>query len=129
MAKRLGRKGYRALCANPVYEAVSRGLTLTWLSLSLVCFWADWAQLRELVALLEPGGIVVAFLAVLAAWTIALTLWDIGRKIALAPAWENRPLLLSRYVRTAWATALVVIASTAMMLMTNPPPDIVYKGF
>jgi hypothetical protein len=38
-------------------------------------------------------------------------------------------VLLSRYARTAWATALVLVAVTTMTLMASPAPDVVYKTF
>jgi hypothetical protein len=38
-------------------------------------------------------------------------------------------LLLSRYVRTAWNTTLVVISIGTITLLNAPPPDIVYKTF
>jgi hypothetical protein len=42
---------------------------------------------------------------------------------------ENQPALSSRYVRTVWVTALVVISIATMILVNAPPPDIVYKTF
>ena len=58
MIRRMGRAPYRALCANPLYEAASRGLTFLWLSFTLVFFWATWPELEGLVAHL--GAVPIA---------------------------------------------------------------------
>jgi D-alanyl-lipoteichoic acid acyltransferase DltB (MBOAT superfamily) len=129
MAKWFGKKRYKALAANPAYQLVARGLTFAWLSASLVCFWADPVLLGDLARRLGPAGVVLAFVAATLGCGAVLSVWEAARRIALAPTWESRPVLLSRYVRTAWATALVLIASTTMMLMASPAPDVVYKSF
>jgi len=35
----------------------------------------------------------------------------------------------SRYVRTAWLTALVLVTVSVTVLLNAPAPDIVYKAF
>jgi D-alanyl-lipoteichoic acid acyltransferase DltB (MBOAT superfamily) len=129
LAKRLGKKGYKALAANPLYANVSRGLNFTWLSLSLVCFWADGAQIATLTSTLGPLGIAAAILLSVLGWALTLALWDLAHDLALSPRWNDRPILMSRYIRTAWATALVLVAVTTMTLMASPAPDVVYKTF
>jgi hypothetical protein len=42
---------------------------------------------------------------------------------------NGEPVVLSRYLRTAWSTAAVVIAIAVLALLDAPPPDIVYKAF
>jgi hypothetical protein len=61
--------------------------------------------------------------------SVTLALWEIARDWLLSLKFENRPVLLSRYVRTVWDTALLVISISTIMLMNAPPPDIVYKTF
>jgi hypothetical protein len=39
------------------------------------------------------------------------------------------PVLLSRYTRTAWVTALSTVAVAALALLASPAPDVVYKTF
>ena len=45
LARRLGRKGYKSLAANPVYIAFGRGLNFSWFAFSLFWFWSDWQQI------------------------------------------------------------------------------------
>ena len=46
----------------------------------------------------------------------------------LTPA-DGRPLVLSRYARTAFATLLVMGIIAVQSVMTSPAPAIVYKDF
>jgi hypothetical protein len=38
-------------------------------------------------------------------------------------------LLLSRYTRTVWCTALVVVSASLTLLLDLPAPHIVYRAF
>jgi len=39
------------------------------------------------------------------------------------------PLVQSRYIRTAWNTALATICVTVIVILNAPAPEIVYKAF
>ena len=52
-----------------------------------------------------------------------------AREWLLSFEFQNEPALSSRYVRTVWDTALVVISMAVITLLNTPPPDIVYKTF
>jgi D-alanyl-lipoteichoic acid acyltransferase DltB (MBOAT superfamily) len=129
MTRALGRKEYRALSARPFYVSCTRGLTFTWFTLSLVWFWSNWGQMREMVGLLRVTGVVITLACVFLGGTVVLSLWEFVRAKALSVSWNGSPLLLSPYLRTVWNTALT-FSSLALVLLTNAPaPDLVYKGF
>jgi hypothetical protein len=129
MIKRLGRKQYRSLSSHWVYQAVARGLTFTYFSLSLACFWATWPEISGLCGRLGWGGsVAVAGLIWLLA-TLVLEIWERARALALTVRFRNHPIFLSRYLRTAWGTALVLITISMVSLTATPAPDIVYKNF
>lgn len=125
----LGKKGYKALAANIVYQSVSRGLTFTWYSMSLICFWADWSQISDFSGKLGWSAAGLAFVILWAIATLVLAALEAGRNLALSITIGNTPVLLSHYTRTAWVTALVVISAAVTELMNGPAQDIVYKNF
>ncbi len=129
MVKALGRKGFKALGANPFYHALARGLTFTWFTLSLVCFWADWDQIRGVTASLGVGGAVALCLVMIPVATIGLAIVEGGQQLAWGLRVADRPALLSRYVRTVWATAMATVIVAVITLLAAPAPDIVYKNF
>jgi D-alanyl-lipoteichoic acid acyltransferase DltB (MBOAT superfamily) len=129
MGNWLGRKQYRALSNGAVYNVLARGLTFTWFTFTLLWFWSNWRQLGTIVHQLDAGSIAAAWLVIFFGSAVLLALWELVRAWLLSFQWENQPLLLSRYVRTVWDTALVVIALATVMLLNAPAPDIVYKAF
>jgi len=38
-----------------------------------------------------------------------------------------RPFITSRYARTVWSTAIVVVTMVVVVILASPAPDIVYK--
>ena len=71
----------------------------------------------------------MVWIAIFFGSSVALAFWEAVREWLFSFRFENRPLVLSRYVRTIWDTALAVIAVAAVMLLNAPAPDIVYKTF
>jgi D-alanyl-lipoteichoic acid acyltransferase DltB (MBOAT superfamily) len=133
MAKRLGRTGYRTLCANPLYIAVSRGLTFTWVAVTLLLFWSNWAQIGSFLGTLGAAASVLVCLAILLGATVILALLEAARAV-LRITWRvdagvPEPVLRSRYVRTAYCTTLVLITASVAFLLASPAPEIVYKAF
>jgi alginate O-acetyltransferase complex protein AlgI len=129
MSKWLGRKPYRALIDNLVYNAFARGLTFTWFAFTLLWFWSSWGQIRTIAAAIGADGILVVWGAVLLGATLLLAGWETLREHLLSWQRNGTPILMTRYARTAWGTALIVIAAAVMLLLNAPAPEIVYKAF
>lgn len=130
MARWLGRKGYRALCARPLYTACARGLTFTWFAFTLFWFWSRWGEMARFAEALGGLAIRLAWVAIFIGATIVLAALVALRAGSLRISWdgERTPVLTSRYVRTAWGTALVGMTAF-VFLLGSPAPDIVYKAF
>lgn len=126
---RLGRKRYNALAGHPVYIAAARGLTFTWFAFTLLWFWSNWPQMSGFARSLGIEGALCAATAIFVLATLAIAIAEAARDLVLRVQWQNQPIALSRYVRTSWCTALVVVTAAAIVLFASPAPDIVYKGF
>ena len=134
MAKALGRDGYRTLSDNPVYGAVCRGLTFTYVAVTLLWFWSSWGQIGDLVTTLGVGGAVAACAGILVAASVILAAIEAARAKLLGVTWtldgeEPAPFLRSRYTRTAEVTALTFVTVVMIVILASPAPDIVYKTF
>jgi D-alanyl-lipoteichoic acid acyltransferase DltB (MBOAT superfamily) len=129
MQGRLGRQRYTALACRPIYLALARGLTFTWFAFTLLWFWSNWAQMTGFAHALGVEAALGAGAAIFALATIAIAASEAVRALLLSVRWQEQPVLLSRYVRTSWCTALVMITAAAIVLFASPAPDIVYKGF
>ncbi len=129
MSKWLGRKQYRALADGFVYNVFARGLTFTWFTFTLLWFWSNWRQLGAIAQRLDASTIVLVWISIFVGSSLLLAAWEAIRAWLLSFKWENQPIVLSRYTRTVWNTALVVIAAATVSLLNAPAPDIVYKAF
>jgi len=125
----LGRQGYKALAANPLYAAICRGLTFAWFGFSLLWFWSNWDQLREFVGQLGAVSIVLGVLEVVVVATLALQLWVWVHDGALQLRVRGSALVESRYLRTALCTAAVAALLFTGVVLNAPAPEIVYKTF
>jgi len=127
--RRLGRARYRALCAEPVYASVSRGLTFTWVAFTLLWFWSSWGQLAGFTRGLSPAGAACGIFAVFVAATLALAAlkWLQDRCVLLDLA-RTRPRTL-RYAKVAFATLLAAATISVAVVLNAPAPHIVYKAF
>jgi alginate O-acetyltransferase complex protein AlgI len=124
----LNRQGYRALAANPLYRACSRGLTFTWFTFTLFWFWLNWGQIATFYQEFGSVALVLVWLAIFAGATVILTTMEAARRVVLRVTWNGAPVVLSRYVRTSWGTALSVV-TVAISVLLGSPADIVYKAF
>jgi D-alanyl-lipoteichoic acid acyltransferase DltB (MBOAT superfamily) len=106
----------RRVMRQAAYTAFCRGLTFTWFTFTLLWFWSSWAQLRAIGWPL----ILASMLILLPAATLALT-------AMYQTPWPHRAL--SRYARTARATALAVVILATNLVLSAPAPQIVYKAF
>ncbi|MBV9084574.1 MAG: hypothetical protein JOZ62_18015 [Acidobacteriaceae bacterium] len=129
IAKKMGRKQYRALANDPFYTAVARGVTFTWFTFTLLWFWSNWTQIGALANALGWAGSTAMWILILLIATAALGAWETLRSWLLSFEWNRSPVLLSRYVRTVWNTALVVIAAATVIVLNTAAPEIVYKAF
>jgi hypothetical protein len=129
LTRALGRKGYKALAANPVYIAFGRGLTFTWFAFTLFWFWGTWQNIDRIFSALT----IVQWLGVeLAAWvaaTAVLAFWEWVRAALLSIRTASGPVLTSRYARVIYASALGLAGLVITVLLNQPAPGIVYRAF
>ena len=129
MQGRLGRKRYRQLAANPGYHAACRGLTFTWFAFTLLWFWSNWGQIGGFAYALGPAGLATLWLGLAAGSISVLTVCDYARWAVFKVRYKGSPVIMSRYVRLSWCTALSVVTISMIILLDSPAPDIVYKTF
>jgi alginate O-acetyltransferase complex protein AlgI len=129
LGKRLGRKGYKALAANPVYIAFGRGLTFTWFAFTMFWFWANWQQIGSIFAGLNALSWTAVWTGVWLAATIVLEAWEKIRAALLKIQTSEGPIFTSRYAYMVYASALGLIAFVVVALLSAPAPGIVYKAF
>jgi alginate O-acetyltransferase complex protein AlgI len=125
MARRLTPAGYGHVCANPMYRAVSRGLTFTWFAFTLLWFWASWPRIGALAAVLGGVGSVVAVVGTICGASLVLAVPDLFG----ASAERIGAVLRSRYARTAFASAMILGLAIAALVLNLSSPEIVYKQF
>lgn len=128
-AQRLGRKTYREFSANRVWCAVCRGLTFTWFTFTLTWFWSDWKQIGAIYAALGLGGAELAWSGIFVVSTVLLALWEAVRAVTVTDGAWMQSLLDSRYSKTAWTTALLLVVLVTSVLLNQPVPEIVYGKF
>jgi D-alanyl-lipoteichoic acid acyltransferase DltB (MBOAT superfamily) len=129
LEKQLGRKRYHALASNPVYTAFSRGLTFTWFTLTVLWFWSNWGQLREIAMILGGRGVLLFFAAIFLPATVLLSIFEMIRDRALAVRWKGYEVLLSPYALTVFDTSLSVASFVVVILLHHAAPPNVYKAF
>lgn len=129
MTRRLGRSRYRALCANLLYRAFARGLTFTWFTFTLFWFWSNWAGIDHYASAAGGLGLAVTTATVLLGATALLTGLEPIRRAARSWMWQGHSVLLSRYTRTVWCTALALVTASATLIVNLPAPQIVYRAF
>ena len=69
------------------------------------------------------------WLTIFVAATIILAGLQAARSVVARVTWNEDPIVRSRYVRTAWGTALAVVTVAVIVLLESPAPDVVYKSF
>ena len=129
MIKALGRKAYKALSNQPIYDACARGLTYTYYSFCMLWFWSNWSQMAGFVRQLQASASVAIWVLIFVAATVILSIWEALRAWLLSFESSGAPLLETRYARTVYATVAVVMTAAVIRLVNSPSPLIVYKGF
>jgi D-alanyl-lipoteichoic acid acyltransferase DltB (MBOAT superfamily) len=122
MTRRLTPAGYGRLCKSTPYRMVSRGLTFTWFAFTLLWFWSTWSQIGALAARLGPLGIAEAALGTIACASVALS-------VPMLFGESAQSVLVSRYTRTAFASAMVLALAAGALVLNMSSPEIVYKQF
>jgi D-alanyl-lipoteichoic acid acyltransferase DltB (MBOAT superfamily) len=129
LARAMGRKGYKNLARNTVYAALGRGLNFAWFGFTLFWFWGSWQQIgRAFHALSVVQWTGVWFAAWLFA-TVVFAFWEWMRSALLSIKTSDGPVLVSRYARVVYASALGLAAFVITVLLNQPAPGIVYKAF
>jgi hypothetical protein len=95
----------------------------------MLWFWSDWQQLGQLRALLGTDVALLGWVVLFVLSTIVLSAWVALFNFALSITWAGHRVLLSRYARTMWNTALITVVTAAILLLNSPAPPIVYKNF
>ncbi len=128
MSAWLGRARYRAGCSNVLVAALSRGLTYTWLAVTLVFFWAPQEQFVRIVGALGWAAIAGSACLTLAVAALGLWLWK-GAGDGLAALDEARPPGWAAVVKPACYAALVTATISVAVVLEAPAPHIIYRGF
>jgi hypothetical protein len=129
LARAMGRKGYRALAQNFMYVACGRGLNFVWFGFTLFWFWGTWSEIDTVFAALNWSHWISICLAAWLSATLVLAFWEWLRAALLSIKTSAGPVLLSRYARVVYASALGLAALIMTVLLNQPVPDIVYKAF
>jgi D-alanyl-lipoteichoic acid acyltransferase DltB (MBOAT superfamily) len=129
LAQRLGNKRYRALAKEPLYIAFGRGLTFSWFAFTLFWFWASWREIGAAFGGLSPAAWLEVWLCTWLIATAVLAAWEWGRGKLLAVTLSGGPLVTHRYLRTMYASALLLVCFVITVLLNQAAPDIVYKAF
>jgi alginate O-acetyltransferase complex protein AlgI len=128
MIRLQGKARYLTLCANPLYAALSTGLTFLWLAFALVFMWAGQDQIVQFGRLFGPVTIVAAVLVIwLAAAAVNWVSTSLAQGLSLLQAsrvWAAAPVL-----RPAWYAALAVIVVSVAVVLDAPAPHLIYKAF
>lgn len=129
VAGALGRKRYKAVTVNSVYIAFSRGLTFCWFAFTLFWFWGTWPQLHSVFGALSVGAWIAVWAAIWLLATAILAFWEWLRAALLSVATPEGPILLSRYARVIYASALGVTSFVVTVVLRQSATAIVYKTF
>ena len=129
MGKWLGKRKYRELSEQTWYQAICRGLTFTYFAFSLVWFWSNWQQMAFIVHCFGLAPLALALPLIWMTATVVLAAWQWLRRAVLLVTWEGNPMVLSRYTRVVWGTALLMIQAIVLRALSVPAPDVVYKAF
>jgi D-alanyl-lipoteichoic acid acyltransferase DltB (MBOAT superfamily) len=134
MGQWIGRAGFRAVCANPIYAACARGLTYTWFAFTLFWFWSDWAQIGHFLTEIGGAATAIVWMSIFAIATAALAAVEQIRALIMRLTWRvdsglREPIFHSRYLRTAASTFYVIVTIVITGLLGSPAPDIIYKTF
>jgi D-alanyl-lipoteichoic acid acyltransferase DltB (MBOAT superfamily) len=129
LTRAMGRQGHKALAKNPLYTVFGRGLTFSWFAFTLFWFWASWKQIDMVFSALGVVRWAGVWLAIWLFSSVVLGAWEWLRAALLSIKTSDGPVLTSRYARVVYASALGLAIIVMTVLLNQPAPEIVYKGF
>lgn len=127
MIRRLGRSGYRQLCANPFYKAAARGLTFTWYAVCMLFFWADAPEVVRVGTHLGVSGAIMGFFALFVVSSGLLSLSEFI--LSLSPSARIERFATGAYPRSAFAGSLIFLCFVAVLATSRAAPQIIYQAF
>ena len=129
MAKRIGKKRYKAICANPYYRFAARGITYTWYAFCMICFWNSEETALHLTRQLGTSGMIAAFLVLLVVTTIALNLFEEGLVVVKANVSSALFGEFEPYVRSMILSGMIVGCIANAILTQKIDANIIYQAF
>jgi D-alanyl-lipoteichoic acid acyltransferase DltB (MBOAT superfamily) len=118
LTRLMGRKRVKSLDSNAWYCAVTRGLTFTYFSFTLIWFWGNWPQIRHLASTLSIVQEIVLWIAIWCGSSVALAAWEVLRELVLSIRWGDAPALLAPPVRAAWVVYVAAVTLIALSIVT-----------
>lgn len=128
MNKRLGKKPYKALAANPAYILVGRGMTIAFHALATSPFWLSIEQLGVVWEAIGPLGVLGAYVGLSLVVSGLCLAWDMVAAVLPKPA-ADAPVRPHGMVLRGAVLALAVIALVFILPLVNSPPELIYKAF
>jgi alginate O-acetyltransferase complex protein AlgI len=92
-------------------------------------FWGTWKQIDSIFDSLTSLQWLLVWMAIWLISTAVLEFWERLRSALLSVTTVDGPVLTSRYARVVYATAMGVFCFLVAILLNQPAPTIVYKGF
>jgi D-alanyl-lipoteichoic acid acyltransferase DltB (MBOAT superfamily) len=125
----IGKKPYRQLAAQTPYRYLARGLTYTWYSFCMICFWAKGDEALAMLHALGSAGMAASFVGLLVAATILINLWEeivSGCRRGLSGLQGSDFLPFAK----ALLGGLLVFGCIAMVIVTKRiDTNIIYQAF
>lgn len=128
MTKRLGRKGYKALSNNPVYEYLCVGMTFGFYVMAITCLWVDLSQFMGILKALGIGGVLLSFTALTLAGAVFMAVWETLEK-QLAGATEKVSNVLANPMVHSFALSAQILLIVATTSFFHKTPEFVYRAF
>jgi D-alanyl-lipoteichoic acid acyltransferase DltB (MBOAT superfamily) len=125
----IGKKQYRQLAARTPYRFLARGLTYTWYSFCMICFWAKGDAALAMLHVLGAAGMAASFAGLFVAATLLINLWE---EIVALCRRGLAGLQGSEFVPFAQALlgGLLVFGCIAMVIVTKRvDTNIIYQAF
>jgi alginate O-acetyltransferase complex protein AlgI len=129
MAKRLGKKQYKAVSESLPYATLARGLMFAFFTLAVTALWVDMEQLVRLAQRLGVGGLLIALLGTALGAAVVGPLVDrAGRMLAELSPRLDRPGISGLIAQNAvLASELCLIFAVGSFF--HRAPEFVYKAF
>jgi hypothetical protein len=91
-----------------------------------------WSNSQRVAAIARNAGgaaFATAGVIILVSATALLAIYEGVRTWVLSVTRDASPLMWSRYIRTAWSTALATVCVTVIVILNARAPEIVYRAF